>query len=387
MKILQLTSHLNVGGITRYILVLSKQLMARNHEVMIASDDGSTKSQVKNMGLHHWHLPFNTSVEFSPRVFWGMQQLVQKLVQKPVDVIHAHTRVAQVVAELISRRLKIPYVTTWHGIYKPRLGRRLWPCAGKLTIAISDPVRQKLQQDFHISEKNIRCIHNGIDTDYYTVPPDESAVRTYQSRWKIFSNQPVIGSIGRLAAGKVKGFDTLLVAVYLLKMKFPGIQLLLAGDGPRYPFLEDVVRRLGLLNSVRFVGETADIRVPLALMDLFVFSSRWPEAFGLTLVEAMASGKPIVATRVGAVPEIIQHGINGWTIPSDDPLAMAEGIARLLNDRALASQYGRQAQIRAREAFNFDRMTSQIEAVYREVLDLPHKKTAKETSSINSAGH
>ena len=369
MRILQLTSHLNVGGITRYVLSLSQRLVARGHRVIIASDRGSVAAQVKAMGATHYPLRLNTSAEFSLKVLWGIRQLAGYVAQEPVDVIHAHTRVAQVVADRISRRLNVPYVTTWHGIYKPRLGRRWWPCTGEATIAISGPVRQHLLRDFHVPERRIRCIYNGIDVAHYALLPEAGALQTFRKRWQIPEKQPIIGGIGRLAAGEVKGFDLLLVAAYLVQSAVPGLQVLIVGDGPRRPFLEDVARRLGVRHRVHFVGATQDIRVPLALMDIFVFPSRWPEAFGLTLVEAMAAGKPVVATSMGAVPEIIQHGVSGWLVPTEDPLSLAEAIARLMGDRSAARRIGIQAQTRVREIFSLDRMTAEVESVYQEVVN------------------
>lgn len=367
MKILQLTSHLNVGGITRYILTLSERLIRRGHQVVIASAGGYAQPQLQEAGVAHWSFPLNTSAEFSPPVFWTAHRLAERLKEEPVDLIHAHTRVGQVVAELISRRREIPYVTTWHGIYRVNLGRKLFPCTGDATIAISAPVYDHIHRDFHVPQDRIRRIYNGIDTMHYAAALAPEAVEAYRGQIGIAPGQPVIGGIGRLAAGRVKGFDILLVAAQLARRSVPGIQVLIVGDGPRRPFLEDVARRLKVQDIVHFVGETHDIRLPLALMDLFVFSSRWPEAFGLTVVEAMAAGKPVVAMRVGAVPEIIRHGVDGLLVPPEDPAALAQGISQLLNDRATAARLGSQAQARVQKAFNLDRMAAEVEAVYREV--------------------
>ena len=368
MKILHMASHLNIGGITRYILSLSERLVKRGHRVIIASGGGQAEPQVRAIGATHWRLPFHTSMEFSPQVFWGIAHLTTQLRQEPVDVIHAHTRVGQVVADRISRRLKIPYVTTWHGVYQRRVGRRLWPCAGKMTIAISELVHQHLLQDFNIPEKQIRCIHNGVDAAHYAVLPEPASVQTYRKRCQMLEGRPVIGTVGRLAAGRVKGFDTLLVAAKLVMESLPDIQVLIVGDGPRRPFLEDITRRLGIQSHIHFAGEAEDIRIPFALMDLFVFTSRWPEAFGLTLVEAMAAGKPVIATKSGAVPEIVRHDVDGWLVPPDDPSAMAEGILHLLSDRALTTRFGHQGQMRVRQAFSLDRLAVEVEAVYREIV-------------------
>jgi len=139
MRILHLTSHLSIGGITRYVLSLSKRQVHSGHQVVIAADGKITGSPPEMQGITHWQYPLRTSAEFSLPVFWSVRDLEKRLRRFPVDIVHAHTRVGQVMADQISRRLRIPYVTTWHGIYKKRLGRRLWPCAGEIAIAISDP--------------------------------------------------------------------------------------------------------------------------------------------------------------------------------------------------------------------------------------------------------
>ena len=353
MNILQITSHLDVGGIPRYVLSLSEQLAHRGHQVTLASDGGQLEARVQERGLTHWRLPLHTSAEFSLRVFSAYRHVVERLRRQPVDLLHAHTRVAQVIAHAVSRRLGIPYVTTWHGIYKPRLGRRLWPCMGHRTIAISGQVAEHLRSAFHLPEARARLVYNGINTGHYARRPAAATVQAWRKRWHLPEGQPVIGGIGRCATGRVKGFDLILVAAYALKARFPGLQVLLVGDGPRRPFLEDVAKRLGLYRCVHFVGAVDDVRIPLALLDVFIFPSRWPEAFGLTLVEAMAAGKAVVATSHGAVTEILQHDVQGWIVPPNDSLALADSIQGLLHDRAVAARLGQAAQARGTDGHGF----------------------------------
>jgi len=368
MKILHVTSHLNVGGITRYTLSLSQQLAKMGHRVLIASGGGQMESRAEAIGLKPWRVPLKTSQEFSHKTFRSIRQILNRLEREPVDIIHAHTRVAQVVADQVSRRSKIPYVTTWHGLYKRRLGRRLYPCMGPICIAISEVVRQHLLRDFQVPPERTRLIYNGVDADHYATPPDPSVIRAYRELWRIPDGTRLVGGIGRLAAGKVKGFDLLLATASLLKETLSDLRVLIVGDGPRRPFLEDVAERLGILNRVHFVGEMEDIRIPLAVMDVFVFSSRWPEAFGLTLIEAMAAGKPVVAIRMGAVPEIIREEVDGFLVDPEDIQGLAQGITRALSDRELAERMGRQAQLRVRERFGLERMAAEVEQVYQEVI-------------------
>lgn len=368
MRILQLTSHLDIGGVSRYVLSLSQGLQRHGHQVVIAADHGRLEEEVRACGAQYWHAPLHTSAEFSPAVWAAARRLAVSLQREPVEIIHAHTRVAQVVADRLARRAAIPYVTTWHGVFRPNLGRMLWPCMGDRTIAISEAVRQHLSADFRCAEAQIRLIENGADINFFLRKPDAASLQAYRKRWDIPEGVPVIGSIGRLASGRVKGFDLLLVAAEAIKREVPDLHVLLVGDGPRRPFLEEKALRAGLRECVHFADPVTDTRVPLALMDVFVFPSRWPEGFGLSLVEAMAAGRPVVATAVGAVPQIIEHGRSGWVVAPEHPAALADGILRLLKDRAVAAQLAREGAARVRDRFSLDRMVSQIELVYRELV-------------------
>jgi glycosyltransferase involved in cell wall biosynthesis len=198
--------------------------------------------------------------------------------------------------------------------------------------------------------------------------PEAEAVRRYRQRHGLPAGRTVVGSIGRLAGGGVKGFDLLLEAARRLRPAVPDLHVLIVGEGPRRAFLQAQVRRLGLGGLVHLVGAEADIRLPLAAMDVFVFPVRWQEGFGLSLIEAMAAGRPVVASRIGAVPEIVEHGRSGWLVEPEDPAALADAIARALVDPA-AAEMGRQAQARVRTAFTLEQMVGKVEAVYREVAE------------------
>ena len=368
MRILQLTSHLNTGGVSSYVLSLSRALVRRGHALTIASGGGSLEPQAAAAGIRHWLAPMHTSAEFSPQVFRAARQVLERLRAEPVDVLHAHTRVGQVVADRLSRRTGIPYVTTWHGFFHPNLGRRLWPCAGARTIAISEPVRRHLIEAFHVPTGRIRLVWNGVEPSEFAQRPPAEILARFRVQHRLPEGGPVIGSVGRLASGRVKGFDLLLAAARLLLRRHADLRLLVVGDGPRRPFLEKKVDALGLRECARFTGSLADVRVPLALLDVFVFPVRWPEGFGLALIEAMAAGKPVVATRAGAVPDIVEHGRQALLVEPEDPQALAEAVATLLHDPAAAARLGAAAQQRVRERFSLERVTDEVEAVYREVV-------------------
>ena len=367
MRILHVTSHLNVGGIARHTLSVAKELARRGHEVIIASGGGELEGEAQAQGLSHWRLPLHTSVEFSPQAFAAARQLIRRLRQEPVEVIHAHTRVAQVAADRLSRRLRIPYVTTWHGFFRPNLGRRLWPCTGEVTIAISEPVRQHLLRDFHVPAERIRLILHGIDTGAFAASVEASAQQALRGRLGVAPNGPVVGTVARLVASK--GVDRLIRSLPKIRAAVPGTSLLIVGDGEERGRLEQAAAACGMREAVRFAGTLPETRVALSLMDVFIFLPARQEGFGLALLEAMASGRPIVAVRQGGgAPWVLDQGGIASVVEPEDLDGLAAAVTRFLQDAGAAGAAAAQARAVAQERYSLGRMVDEIEAVYRELV-------------------
>ncbi|MDP3722159.1 MAG: glycosyltransferase family 4 protein [Candidatus Omnitrophota bacterium] len=367
MRILQITSHLNVGGVTSHLLSLSHALAARGHQLIVASGGGQLENGAGAGGLTHWRVPLHTSVEFSPQVVSAGRQLAARLAQRPVDLLHAHTRVAQVVAERLSRAAGLPYVTTWHGFFRRNLGRRWWPCTGELTIAISEPVRQHLLRDFHLPAERIRLIPHGIDPAPFETPVDSSAAQRLRERARVATAGPLIGTVARLVASK--GVDQLIRALPQVRASAPEAQLLVVGDGAMRPHLERLAASLGVAEAVHFAGALPQTRTALSLMDVFVFLPAEQEGFGLSLLEAMASGRPIVAVRRGGgATWVLQESGAGMMAEPGDPAGLAAAITRILQDGQLARQLGEQARAVVKARYALERMVDAVESVYNEVM-------------------
>jgi glycosyltransferase involved in cell wall biosynthesis len=204
----------------------------------------------------------------------------------------------------------------------------------------------------HADRPEIRVVYPGV-------PIPERAGRL--SRPADAQTACVIGVAGRLVP--VKGHVHLLRAAALLRSAWPAFRIEIAGEGPLRVELQDEVRRLGLESHVTFLGWRADMDAALARWNALVQPSL-EEGFGMAALEAMAAGLPVVATRVGGLPELVEHGATGLLVAPADPSALALAIERLLQDPDLASAMGAAGRKRAAECFSVERMVSATSEIY-----------------------
>jgi glycosyltransferase involved in cell wall biosynthesis len=172
---------------------------------------------------------------------------------------------------------------------------------------------------------------------------------------------PVIGVAGRLAP--IKGIDDILAAMPVLLERSPGLRLEIAGEGPQQPMLAAAAQKLGVRSAVAFVGWQSDLRPLYARWSAFVQPSRY-EGFGMSALEAMGAGLPVVATRVGGVPEVVDDGVSGLLVPPRDPGALAVAVGSLLGDAGRRAEMGEAGKRRVREQFSEARLVAATAAVY-----------------------
>jgi len=280
------------------------------------------------------------------------------------DVVHAHTRTAQVLANLIDRFQGIPAVTTCHGFFKPNLGRRLWPCWGHIVIAVSPAVAEHLQTAHRVPSNRIACIPNGIDATRFAKHFIPEQLHLLRSNLGIAPDARVIGTVARLST--VKGLPHLLEAVALLRKTFPTLHCLIVGDGDQRQFLELIARRLDIAGNVTFAGAVQDTAPYLALMEVFVMSSLM-EGLGLAILEAFAAGKPVVATRVGGIANVIRDRENGIFVPPGSGRDIAIATDILLSDKTLAQSLAKSGRKTVEDQFSLERMAGNIEKLYMDL--------------------
>jgi glycosyltransferase involved in cell wall biosynthesis len=241
-----------------------------------------------------------------------------------------------------------------------RLAYRLIAKTGKL-VAVSHDLRRFIVEKVGIPEPQIEVIYNGVRP---TPPIGETEARQCRSELGIQAEDLVIGTIGSLYP--VKGHTYLLDAMPIVLRQHPNTMLLIAGRGELEVPLKEQAKRLGIENHVRFLGMRQDIPRLLASMDLFVLPSL-SEGLSMALLEAMASARPVVATRVGGNPELVSQGATGLLVPSQNVPALADGVLSLLSSRDRLRQFGETGKERVRRDFTTDRTMAGYRGVYAEL--------------------
>ena len=343
------------GGGERHLADLSHALTDRGHEVYAAAVPGTPL----------WaELSFLTSERTLAlgqlNYVKNLTNLVKFARAHDIEIVHAHAardyHLAALAVRLASRsRL----VLTRHVLFPLRgINKHLLSGAGRV-IAVSQAVAESLRENGVIEYSKITVVHNGIDIDRFAPSVDNKDDRPI-----------VVGTVGHLAP--IKGHDVFVRAAALILSRRRDVKFVIIGEdkSPQMDhrkFLESLVAELGVDQSVSLSGWQDNMPSVLSSLTLFVSAAR-SEPFGLSIVEAMAAGLPVVATASEGASEIIEDGHSGKLVPVDDPESLAQTIIDLLDDSAERSRLGRNAQLAAQQRFSVARMASDTEHVYQAVL-------------------
>jgi L-malate glycosyltransferase len=354
MRILQVCSVTTFGGGERHLADLSHALTDLGHEVYAASVPGSPLSAELSF------LPKGSTLALSRLNYAkNLTSLAQFVRAHGIEIVHAHAardyHLAALAVRLASRsRL----VLTRHALFPMRgINRHLLRGAGRV-IAVSQAVAESLRRNGVIESSKITVVHNGIDTNRF--------VRSDGVPGGDF----LVGTVGHLAP--IKGHDVFVRAAALISARRQGVHFVIIGEdkSPQMEyrkFLESLIAELGLSGKVAMPGWQDDIPAVLSSLTLFVSAAR-SEPFGLSIVEAMAAGLPVVAAASEGALEIIEDGVSGKLVPIGDPESLAQAMNDLLDDPLERSRLGRNAQFAAQQRYSLARMASDTERVYREVL-------------------
>ena len=366
LKVLHLTTHFNTGGISSYILGLVKPLKNIGVEFCVASSLGDLSGKLKESGANFFPLNIQTKTELNPKLLFALFQLIPLIRNEKIDLIHAHTRITQVLGRVASLLTSVPLITTCHGFYKRRLGRKLFPCWGKKVIAISDAVKKHLEEDFKVPSAKIQMIHNSIDLESFDREYRSHKPVNVRNKYGFKSEDFVICVIARLI--KEKGQIFLIEAMRHLVSTFPNLKLLIVGSGRDEKKLKDEVLRFGLLRHVIFAGKEQNVTIPLAACDLFVHPAIWREAFGISIIEAMAASKPVISTSSWALYDRVKDVGVGLYVKPGDSLELQDAIKNILQDPERAKRLGQAGRVLVECGFSTKQLAYDFFKLYKENL-------------------
>jgi glycosyltransferase involved in cell wall biosynthesis/GT2 family glycosyltransferase len=355
-NILLVSHQSDLSGAPTSLLLLAKHLNKALYNVTFTvPKDGPLVKRLKEEGIE----VITTGTTFQTlKIF----KLIKK---RKINIVHANTTTATYGA-LAGKLARIPVI--WH-IREDLSGR---PALTQLIRLLSDKVivlsletKSRLKQ--FIPESTLAHIPNGIDVKRCE---DHKAMKDIRKELKIDPNSPIVGMVGSIE--ERKGIKYLIEAASLVKKEIPDVNFVfvgapLPGNKGYQGKMEKLAEDLGLKDTVKFVGQKENVLDYLSAFDIFVLPSLW-EGMSRVILEAMACGKPVIATSVGGTPEIIESGKSGILVPPENSSALLKVIIEALEDKEKLNSLAQAGKKRIEEDFSIEKCTNNIEALYKEIL-------------------
>ena len=335
LRVLLITGNAIVGGMESTVLRLVERLPANRYAfIALCPFESPFTARLRGCGVDV------QVASIGDKLRWHtIQRAVELVREHGVDVIHAHMPAAHTLAGLAGRATRTPVVATVHSMHVSMQDLEMHRLAGTHLCVVSQAARAHALA-VGADRSRLTVIRNGVDTEAFLPRarlPGQDAERA-----------PVVGYVGRLSPEKNPAMFLQVAA--LVRANAPHARFVVVGDGPLREELETLARTLAIRDAVSFVGECGDMVSQYQALDVLL-STSWHEGTSLAVLEAMASGIPVVATDVGGSPELVAAGVTGWLTPAGDEAAMAERALALLLDGSLRHRFGVAARARAVREF------------------------------------
>jgi len=367
----RLVTRLNVGGPARHALLLTRGLAEDYPTLLAAGHPGPREGELSDPAVFVRRVPLVREVKppADARAFAAVRALLSETRPR---LVHTHMAKAGAVGRLAAHTLRPRPVTvhTFHGhVLEGYFGkavqrafltaeRRLARRTDRL-VAVSPEIRDELLDLGIGAPSQIDVVPVGLDlAPFLAVDGPTGELRR---RIGVPATAPLVGILGRLVP--IKDVSTMLAAA----QRLVGVHLAVVGDGELRHDLEAEAGRLGVADRVHFTGWWRDVPEALADLDVVALSSR-NEGTPVSLIEALAAGRPVVGTAVGGVPFVVEDGKSGYLVPAADAGAMADRLRMLLADAGLRARMGEHGRQRVRDRFGSERLVNDVRALYGELL-------------------
>ena len=365
-RVLHIIDSLHLGGAQEVVLNLATCGSSRfRHEVATMHGRGIYWDRLKKAGIKvHSLSPHKFLPAYLASIPWRI------LADKP-DILHCHLIPSNIIAKPLGALLGVPVIINHDHTNDPhRIDNKILLALDKSTncfahhiIAVAAACRDFLTTHESIPPEKISLVPNAIDLRRFS--PGEVSRDEARARLGLPAGSRIVAGVGRL--NPQKNFALFLDIAAQLAPRFPDLHFLLAGDGPEEQMLREKASALGIASRVTFSGYVADTRLVYLAADVLLMPSRY-EGLPMTLLEAMAMGLPVVASKLDGIAEVIGDGAEGFLVPSDDAALFVERTAALLADSELSSRISKNARAKIEASFSVERMTSAVEDIYDRFL-------------------
>ncbi len=363
LNILYMLPELTVGGVETHVTALSAGIRRLGHNVTVISNGGPLVPRLESQNVEHITLPIHRKSAITINEMAGrVRQLVR---ERNIQVVHAHSRVPAWITYFALRNMKVAFITSAHGQYAAHIGSKVMTFGDRI-ICVSKGIMDHMEKRLHADPAKMVVIYNGINMAEVDLALSKSRPRKeIRDELGLPRDATVAGSIGRLTT--TKGPQYFIDAFHRLKERRPDMKAVLVGDGPIRKDLEERVAELGLEGEVLFTGVRTDIFDILKALDIYVVSSIY-EGFPMGCLEAMASRVPIVATCVGGIPEMIEHGRTALLAEPRDPDGLATQMEVLAGSETMRARLTDAGFEDVSRKFSEEKMIRDVLGVYHETI-------------------
>jgi L-malate glycosyltransferase len=369
-KILILNSSAIYGGGEYFVLKLAAELRKKGHDILTGCREESLLyKKLIEAGIN------TIAVDFPEKGSGGLRKnvkAVKKIIRENnINIVHSNTGYDRTTAAFAVRGTNSKHVTSCHSLESISHNLTHYIRNKYLThhfIADGSSIKDLITTKNNILPGKVTVIHNGIDPE--EMSRDNTLGKMVRNEFNINDDEILIGSVGRLV--NFKGYKYLITAFKIIQEKNPAAKLMIVGDGELMDSLKAQAKMLHINNGIIFTGFRDDLKAIYSAFDIYANTSigGGGELFPFSILYAMAQGLPVIASKVGDIPEMIRNNERGFLVDEKSPYQIAERLLEVMNNKNVAEKLGEKGKLTLLQKFTLSEMTEKMENVYRNVINI-----------------